>query len=59
MQRPNSDALRVLRVEMQRVGVHGEQREPRVVGFADGAARAVFVNVADHEVLEVATKDSR
>ena len=34
MQWPNSDCLGVLRVEVHRVGVHRQQREPGVVGLA-------------------------
>ena len=36
--------LRVLGVEVHRMGVHGEQREPGVVGLGDGAAGAVLVD---------------
>jgi hypothetical protein len=41
----------VLLVEVQRVGVHGQQGEPDVVRLRDGAAGPVLVDVADREVL--------
>ena len=45
--------LGVLGVEVDRMRVHGEQREPGVVGLADGAAGAVRVGRAHLEVLVV------
>ena len=48
--------LRVLGVEVHRVGVHRQQREPGVVGLADRAAGPVLVDVADLEVLVVAAE---
>src|SRR3546814_12904123 len=52
----SSDLLRrVFGIEMQRVRVHRQQREPDVVRFGDGAAGPVLVDVADLEVLEIAT----
>src|SRR3546814_18545263 len=44
----------MLVVEVQRVGVHGQQREPHVVGLGDGAAGPVLVDVADGEVVVAA-----
>src|SRR5439155_11607507 len=41
-------------VEVQRVGVHGEQREPGVVEVADGAPRPVLDYLADAKILEIA-----
>src|SRR5436190_15804568 len=41
-------------VEVQRVGVHGEEREPGVVEVADGAPRPVLDHLAHAEVFEVA-----
>ncbi len=38
-------------IEMQRVLVHGQQREPDVVGLRDGAAGPVLVDVAHDEVI--------
>ena len=49
---PNSDRRGVLGVEVHLVGVHRQQREPGVVGLADGPAERVLVDVADVEVLE-------
>src|SRR5207237_3252658 len=40
-------------IEMQRVLVHRQQGEPGVVGLADRASRAVLVDLADREILEV------
>ena len=34
--------------------VHGDQREPGVVGFGDRSAGAMFINVADTEILQIA-----
>ena len=48
--------LGIFSVEMQRMRVHGEQREPRVVGFSERATGTVLVNVADREIFVVATK---
>ena len=48
--------LQAAAVEVQRVRVHRQQREPSVIGFADGAARAVFVDIANDEVFVVATE---
>src|SRR6185436_15974611 len=45
---------RIGEIEMQRMLVHRQQREPGVVGLADGAARAMLVDLADGEVLVVA-----
>src|SRR2546421_2797636 len=45
---------RILLVEVERVLVHGEQREPGVVGLRDGASRPMLVDVADREVLIIA-----
>ena len=47
---------RVFRVEVDRVGVHREAREPHVVGLRDRPAQRVLVDVADDEVLEHATR---
>ena len=44
----------VLLVEMQRVGVHGQEGEPDVVGLRDGAPGPVLVDIADREVLVIA-----
>ena len=56
-QRPAELRLRrVGRIEVQRMLVHGEQREPGVVGLGDGAAGPVLVDVADLEVLVVAAE---
>jgi hypothetical protein len=41
-------------VEMQRVGVHRQQGEPDIVGFGDGSAWPMLVDVADVEVLIIA-----
>ncbi|WP_345402244.1 hypothetical protein [Nonomuraea salmonea] len=41
-------------VEVVLVGVHRQEREPGVVGLADGAAHGVLVDVPDGEVLVVA-----
>ena len=38
---------------MDRVLVHGEQREMDVVGLGDGAPRAMLIDVADGELLEI------
>src|SRR3954453_19338408 len=38
---------------MQRMLVHREQCEPGIVGLADRASRAMFINVADREILEI------
>ena len=43
---------RVLRVEVNRVGVHRQAREPDVVGLSDRAPERMLVDVADLEVLE-------
>jgi hypothetical protein len=51
---PELGLAAVLLVEMQRVGVHGQQREPDVVGLSDGAPGTVLVDIADREVLVVA-----
>ena len=48
--------LRVLLVEVHRMRVHRQQREPGVVGLGDGAAGAVLVDVADLEILVVAAE---
>src|SRR5919197_667703 len=42
-------------VDVQRVLVHGEQREPDVVRLRERAARAMLVDVADLEILVIAT----
>src|SRR5204863_5610306 len=42
------------RIEMQRVLVHRQEREPGVVGLADRAPGAVLVDIADREFLETA-----
>jgi hypothetical protein len=34
--------------------VHGQKREPGIVGLADGAAGQVLVDVAFGEILEIA-----
>ena len=39
---------------MQRVLVHGDQREPGVVGLGDRAPGAVFIDIADTEILQIA-----
>src|SRR4051794_36021485 len=41
-------------IEVQRMLVHGHQREPGIVGFADRAAGTVLVDVAHVKVLEIA-----
>src|SRR5262249_37673644 len=43
-------------VNVQRVLVHGEQREPGVVGLAERAPGAMLVDVAALELLEVAPR---
>ena len=48
--------LGVVRVEVQRVVVHGQQAEQVVVVLRDGLARPVPVNRADLELLEVPSK---
>ena len=48
----NSVWLRVLAVEMNRVRVHRQAREPDVVGVEDRAPQRMLVDVADREVLE-------
>jgi hypothetical protein len=54
-QRPTEFAFaRIGRIEMQRMLVHSEQREPGIVRFADGASRPVLVDVAGGEILEIA-----
>ena len=49
--RPNGQG-RVNLIEVQRVLVHRQQRKPSIIGLADRAARAMFVNVADREILK-------
>jgi hypothetical protein len=39
---------------MQRMLVHREQREPGIIGLADGAAWPVLIDVAFGEILEIA-----
>jgi methyl coenzyme M reductase subunit D len=41
-------------VEMERILVHGQKREPGVVRFGDTAPGPVLVNVADREILQIA-----
>jgi hypothetical protein len=41
-------------VELRRVLVHRQQREPDIVVFGDGPARAVFIDIAHSELLEKA-----
>src|SRR6266545_3139521 len=60
-QRPQHHALLVLgvrlgvvRVRMQRVLVHGQQRKPRAVGLRDGAPRPVLELLPHRELFEVA-----
>src|SRR5262245_23409931 len=53
---PELARLRVLLVEVQRVGVHRQEREPDVVGLRDRATWAVLVHVADREVLVIAAE---
>ena len=55
---PNSVCARVLRVEMNRVRVHRQAREPDVVGGEQRAAERMLVDVADREVLEHASGPS-
>ena len=53
---PELACLGVFHVEVQRMGVHGQQGEPGVVGVRDGPAGAVFVDVTSLEILEVAAE---
>src|SRR5688572_28315741 len=53
---PELAVARVLLVEMQRVRVHREKREGDIVILGDGAPGAVLVDVADAELLVVATE---
>ena len=48
--------LGVFLVEVQGVGVHGQQGEPAIVRLRDSAAGAVLVDVADLEVLVIAAE---
>src|SRR5260221_11984240 len=41
---------------MQRMLVHGQQREPGVLGLGDRTAGSMLVDVADREVLEIAAE---
>src|SRR5215831_2020537 len=50
---------RVLGVEVNRVRIHRQTREPDVVGLRDGPAERVLVDVADDEVFEDATGPAR
>src|ERR1700730_18594960 len=43
----------VLLVEMQGMGVHRQQREPRIVALGNGAAGTVFVDIADGEIVVI------
>src|SRR5258707_6691551 len=43
-------------IDVQRMLVHGEEREPGVVGLAERAARPVLVDVADLELLVIAPR---
>src|SRR5262249_40724803 len=55
-QRPAELGLRcVMRVEVDRIGVHGEEREPGVVGGRDGAAERVGDDEPGLEVFKVAS----
>src|SRR5262249_53384768 len=45
---------RVGGIEVQRVLVHRQEREPGVVGLADRAPGAMLINIADRELLETA-----
>src|SRR5262249_60464294 len=47
-------ALGVFVVEVDLVGVVGEQREPDIVRLGDRAAEPALIDVADGEILEVA-----
>lgn len=38
---------------MHRVGIHGQQRKPDVVGFRDRATGPMFVNITNIEVLKI------
>src|SRR4029450_10418066 len=56
---PSGRLRGVVRVEVELVGVHGQQGELRVVRLADRAAERVLIDVADGEVLVVTTDHSR
>ncbi len=47
---------RIFRVEVQRMRVHRQQREPGVVGLRDRPAGAMLVDITRREVLVVATE---
>src|SRR5262245_17321578 len=47
-------SLSILGVEMNLVGVVGQQSKPDVVGLRNGSAQTAAINVADLEVLEIA-----
>src|SRR4051794_1244099 len=44
---------RIRMVEVKRVLVHRQQREPDIVGFGDRAPGTMFVDIADREILEM------
>jgi hypothetical protein len=46
----------VFGVEMQGMLVHGQQGEPGVIGFGDGPAGAMFIDIANLEILVIAAK---
>jgi hypothetical protein len=45
-----------MRVDVQRVLVHGEETEPSVVGFGDGTPGPVFEGLTGLELFEVAAE---
>ncbi len=51
--------LGVVVVEVHLIGVHGQQREPGIVGFGDRASEGVLVDLAFGKVFEVATLPTR
>lgn len=58
-QRPDDQALTVLRasgvvgIDMDGVLVHGQQREPSVIGFTDRPPRPVLEDLPDFELVKV------
>ena len=52
----NSSRSRVVLVDEQRILVHGQQREPGIVMFRDGAPRPVFINRAELKFFVMASE---
>jgi hypothetical protein len=48
--------LGVFGVKMQWVLVHGQQSEPGIVGFRNGATGPMFIGITNSEILVIAAK---